>query len=137
MVAQSGADLLIRVGDNADPEIFTTIGGLRLTGLILNQLLIESSHVGSGPWRALLGGHIRSLTINGAGVFTDSAAEALVRAYAFASELHHYELAFGNGDILFGAFLIRQYARSGSHNGEEQYSIVLESGGPIAFTPAA
>jgi predicted secreted protein len=46
----------------------------------------------------------------------------------------HYQLVFGNADTIDGSFKITSYERSGEFNGEETYSITLESSGQITFT---
>ena len=37
MAVQKGAEVLVKVGDGASPEAFTTIGGLRDTSISINQ----------------------------------------------------------------------------------------------------
>lgn len=136
MPAQKGSQLLIKVGNGATPtEAFSTVGGLRTTRLVLNQQLVDTSNKDSGAWRtALSGAGIRSLSLSGAGVFTDAASEETVRGYAFAGTINNFQLVFGNGDLLQGAFHISSYERAGNHDGEETYSLTLESAGTITFT---
>ncbi len=136
MAAQKGSLFLLKVGDGGSPtETFTTVGGLRATRFTLNNQLVDSSNKDSGAWRNILANAgIRSLTISGSGVFLDSASEETVRANAFASSVNNYRITMGNGDYLTGAFQITSYERSGDYDGEETYSITLESAGNITFT---
>ncbi len=137
MTIQKGSLVLLKIGDGQVTENFTTIGGVRITEMELNNNSIEATNPESGAWRQLLGNAgIRSVSISATGLFADSAAEETLRGYAFAGSLDNYELHFGNGDMLSGAFHISEYQRSAVHDGEEEFSITLESGGVITFTTA-
>lgn len=137
MTAQKGSLLLLKVGDGGGIEVFTTVGGLRATRFSLNSQLVDSTNKDSGAWRELLSeGGIKSISITGAGIFMDSSAEETVRGLAFSSGQRNYRVTFGNGDYLQGAFLITSYERSGDYDGEETFSITLESSGQVVFTTA-
>lgn len=134
MVAQKGSLMLIKVGDGALVESFTTLGGLRATNLTLNQAVMDASCVGGSGWRQLMGAAgLRSVSIQGAGLFTDAVSEERARGYAFGGNAQNYRLYFGNGDYLQGAFIISMYARSGAFDSEELYAMRLESAGDVAF----
>lgn len=135
MTAQKGSLVLIKVGNGGDPEVFTTIGGLRVSSMVLGNQMLDATNTESGAWRQLLGGAgIRSLQISGGGMFTDAASEEIVRGYAFASTVNNYRFVFANGDYVTGPFQITAYERSGDHENEEVYSLALESAGTITFT---
>lgn len=138
MTAQKGSLVLLKVGDGESSESFTTIGGLRTTQLTHNNQPVDATHKGSGAWRELLNGAgIRTVTISGNGIFTDSAAEETVRGFAMNNQIKNYQLTFGNGDALTGAFQITNYQRAGAYDGEENFAITLASAGEITFTTAA
>ncbi|MGE3714352.1 MAG: phage major tail protein, TP901-1 family [Alphaproteobacteria bacterium] len=137
MAAQKGSLLLLKVGDGGEPESFTTIGGLRTNSLTHNNQTVDTTNKDSGAWRQLLqGAGLRSVSLTGSGVFTDSATEETVRGYAMANEIRNYQMTFGNGDVLEGPFHITAYQRAGSYNNEETYSLTLVSAGTVTFTPA-
>lgn len=138
MAGQKGKLVLLKVGDGQTPtESFATIGGLRTTSFNLNNQSVDATNKDSGQWRELLdGAGISSLSISGAGLFTDAASEETLRGYAFGNNIKNYELHFGNGDVLSGAFQVTSYQRSGNHNDDETYSISLESAGAVTFTVA-
>lgn len=137
MAARSGALMLIKVGDGAPSETFTTVGGIRNTSMILNNHPIQSNHMASGIWReSLENSGMQSLTISGDGMFTETDAEELIRGYAFAGGINNYRLIFANGDYITGAFVVSHYARGGDYEAEERYAITLESAGEITFTAA-
>ena len=135
MAAQKGALVLIKVGNGGGPETFATVGGLRTTRLVLNNQLVDTTNKDSGGWRLLLAGAgIRSITLSGSGIFTDSASEETVRGYAFTNSINNYEFYFGGNDKISGAFQITSYERAGNHDGEETYAITFESAGAITST---
>jgi predicted secreted protein len=93
MTAQKGSLVLIKVGNGGGPEIFSTIGGLRSSRLILGNQIIDSSNI-SAPWRILLNAGIKALSIGGRGFFTDAASEETIRGYAFSGSVNNYQFVF-------------------------------------------
>ncbi len=79
---------------------------------------------------------IRSMTISASGVFTDAASETTTRATAFSGDSVDYDLVFGDTSTAKGAFIITSYERAGEYNGEETYSLTLESNGTITWADA-
>jgi predicted secreted protein len=137
MTAHKGYNVILKIGDGATPtESFANIGSLRSTSFKLDNKVLDSSNLASGKWRRLLGAGIDAVTIKGSGYFTDIAAEETLRGYAFANSSNNYELDFGNGDKLTGAFIVAGYSRSGDLKSSEGFDITLESAGVVVFTTA-
>ena len=135
MPAYKGSLVLVKVGNGAIPEIFSTIGGLRVTGMELNNGIIDASNKELGIWRKLLGNAgQRSIRIRCSGIFTDNATEETVRECAFASSVNNYQFIYASGDYFTGAFQITSYERGADLDEEEKYRISLESAGNIVFT---
>jgi TP901-1 family phage major tail protein len=133
MTANDGKNVLLKAGDGASPsESFATIGGLLTTRLFIDNALVDASNLAAGAWRKLqtTAGQ-QSMTLSGSGVFTDSAAEEILRGNAFANAVQNYELHFSNGDIVRGAFQITRYERTGNMGEEARYALTLESAGAI------
>ena len=129
MTANAGKLLLLKI-ESVTPGTYTTVGGFRSNGLTINGEAIDVTDKDSAGWKELLdGGGIKSMAMSGAGVFKDSAGEEAIRVEAFAGTLHNYQMTFGNGDTLVGAFQITSYERTGEHAGEETFSISLEGSG--------
>ena len=60
MTAQKGKDLLVKIGDGATPENFTTVAGLRATTLAFNAQSVDITSADSTDlWRELLTGVAR------------------------------------------------------------------------------
>jgi len=133
MAAQLGLSFLLKQGTAAGG---TTLAGMRSTSMTINQQIVDvTTKDSSNRWRELLAGAgVRSMTITAAGVFTDAAVEETVRGYAFAGSANAFGLIFANSDKIDASWIISSYSRAGEHDGEETYSITLESAGAITFT---
>jgi len=142
MAAQKGSNFLLKENSTGTPA---TVGGMRSTSMSINGEMVDittkdsNAFVTSGNDKArdiLQGGGIRSMSISASGVFTDSSTENLVRGFAFDGAIQNYDLIFGDGSKVAGAFLITSYERAGEYNGEETYSLTLESHNTLTYTNA-
>jgi TP901-1 family phage major tail protein len=142
MAVQKGSSFLLKDNSTGTPA---TIGGLRSTSMSINGEMVDvttkdsNAFVTSGNDKArdlLQGGGIRSMSISASGVFTDSSTENILRGFAFDGAIQNYDLVFGDGSKIAGAFLITSYERAGEYNGEETYSVTLESHNTITYTDA-
>ena len=132
MTAQKGAAFLLKISDGATPAVFQTVAGLRTTQMSITGDTVVVTNKESGGWRELLSGAgVRTVSVTAAGIFLGSAAEAQVRANAMAGTLDSYELSFEDGEKLRGQFLIQRLDYAGDFNGERNYSMQLESSGPV------
>lgn len=135
MAALSGALVLIKVGNGADPEVFSIIGGLQASEIIVNHQMLDSSNIESGGWQKLLvNAGIRSLRIMGSGIHTNAASEQTLRGYAFSGSINNYQFVFANGSVASGAFAITSYRSSGDFDDAESYELVLQSAGNVSFS---
>lgn len=133
MAAQKGRSFLLKQGTASGG---TTLAGMRTTGMTLNNEPVDITNKDSAGWRQLGEGFgTQAVTVTAEGVFTDSAVENTVRGYAFANSINAFGLAFGNGDALDASWQITSYQKTGAHNGEETYSLTLESSGTVTYTP--
>ena len=142
MAAQKGSNFLLKENSTGTPA---TVGGMRSTSMSINGEMVDittkdsNAFVTSGNDKArdiLQGGGIRSMSMSASGVFTDSSTENLVRGFAFDGSIQNYDLIFGDGSKVAGAFLITSYERAGEYNGEETYSLTLESHNTLTYTNA-
>ena len=62
---------------------------------------------------------------------TGSAAEGRLKANALGGAIDDYELSFESGERMQGRFLVTRLDYSGDYNGERNYSMSLESSGPV------
>lgn len=142
MAAGKGSSFLLKENSTGTPA---TVGGLRSTSMSINGEMVDitnkdsNAFISSGNDKArdlLQGGGVRSMSLTASGVFTDSSTENLVRGFAFDGAIQNYDLVFSDGSKIAGAFLITSYERAGEYNGEETYSLTLESHNTITYTNA-
>ena len=142
MAAGKGSSFLLKDNSTGTPA---TVGGLRSTSMTINGEAVDittkdsNAFISSGNDKArdlLQGGGVRSMTISASGVFTDSTGENNLRGAAFTGAAVNYDLVFGDGSDIKGAFIVTSYERAGEFNGEETYSVTLESSNTITYTNA-
>ena len=125
MAAQKGKDILLKIGDGAGPEVFTTVAGLRARTISLNARSVDATDSDSaGRWRELLAG---------AGVFRDAASDALIRAAFFAQSADNWQLVVPDFGVLEGPFLVAALEYAGEHEGEASFALSLASAGEVTF----
>ena len=135
MSAQKGKDLLIKIGDGADPEVFTTVAGLRATTLAFNAQAIDVTNADSADqWRELLaGGGVKSATVSGSGVFKDAASDAMLRAAFFNQAQPNWKIVIPGFGTVSGAFKVTSLTYEGPYDSELKLALSLASAGPLTF----
>ena len=132
MPAQKGSAFLLKISDGATPAVYRTVAGLRTTQLSIAGDPVVVTNKESGGWRELLSAAgVRSGAVSAAGIFLGSAAEAQVRSNAMSGVIDDYELSFEDGEKLRGRFLVQRLDYAGDFNGERNYTLALESSGPV------
>lgn len=138
MAESRGRLFVIQAGDGATAEVFTTIAGFRSNSLTLNNEAVDVTTKSSAPWRKLLAdAGLRSMSLDGSGIFGDTASEETLRSQADAATIDNYRiLDTDTGDYWEGGFLVTNYSRSGEYNGAVEFSCAFESSGTVTFTAA-
>lgn len=131
MSAQKGSAFLLKIG-SGQPVTYETVAGLRTTQMSINGDTVVITHKDSGGWRELLSGAgTRSVSVSAAGIFLGSAAETAIRVHALSGTISNYELSFEGGEKMRGRFLVQRLDYAGDFNGERNYTLQLESSGPV------
>jgi TP901-1 family phage major tail protein len=135
MAGQKGRDILLKIGDGAEPEAFTTIAGIRAKTIALNAKMVDGTNADSpSAWRELIAGAgVKSCAVTGAGVFKDAASDALMRAAFFNQLARNWILVIPDFGVIQGAFLIQTLEYAGDHDGEATFSVSLASAGALSF----
>lgn len=134
MAAQQGKALLMKIGNAASPEVFTTIGGMRSNTLTMNDEMVDVTNKDSSGARSILAqGGVNSITIAGSGVFTDSASETTLKGKFNVSALTNYQFIVPNFGTFTGKFMLTSLEYAGEYNGEITYSFTFESSDAITF----
>ena len=134
MAAQQGKALLMKIGDGASPEVFTTIGGMRSNTLTMNDEMVDVTNKDSSGARTILAqGGVNSITVAGSGVFTDAPSETTLKAKFNVSALTNYQFLVPDFGTFTGSFMLTTLEYAGEYNGEVTYSFTFESSGAIVF----
>lgn len=132
MAVEKGSAFLLKVGDGATPIGYATVAGLRTTQMSVSGEAVNITSKDSGGWRELLSGAgVRAVSVSAAGLFTGSAAEVRIRNHALSGTIDDFELSFESGERMRGRFLITRLDYAGDYNGERNYTLSLESSGPV------
>jgi len=137
MGGQRGRDVLIKVGDGGEPEMFVAVAGIRARTIALSARLVEATTAQSPQaWRELIArAGTKRIEVSGSGAFRDTASDERMRAAYFAGEAPRFRLEVAEFGVLEGQFAIAELAYGGEHDGEAMVSIRLQSAGLVAFTP--
>ena len=134
MTAQKGKDLLIKIGNGASPEVFTTVAGLRATTLGFNAQTIDITNSDSTDmWRELLGAGVKSATISGSGVFKDAQSDAELRSAFFNQSLANWQVVIPSFGTVTGPFKLASLQYEGPYDGEIKVALSLASAGALSF----
>lgn len=148
MAKQKGRLLLIKIGDGADPETFTTLGGLQSKSLTVNNNNFDVTTAGATSpggqlWSEVMTG-ARSIDFSGNGLFEGGTSLDRFKAIAFGANEGDTADAIGNFQVIVpefgtfeGAFHINSVEFGGEQEGAVTYSLTLASSGYISFTAAA
>lgn len=133
MAGQRGRDILLKIGDGAGT--FVTVAGVRASRIELNAGMIDATGMDSpDAWRELIAGAgTKTARVTGRGVFRDAESDARMRALFFGGETPVWQLVLPHFGVLEGAFLITQLSWSGTHEGEAEFSVALESAAALSF----
>ncbi len=127
-----GLDFVLQRGNGAEPEVFTTIAGLRTKTLTRNAEAIDVTNHGSNQFREILpNAGVKSFSGSFDFVKKDAAVLDGLENDFDNQALSNYRFVDGNGDSVKAAFKITQYAETGGHNTEHSGSVTMESSGAI------
>lgn len=135
-MAFKGSSVLVKKGTAAAG---TTIGGMRTTGWTINTENVDITTAdNANRWRELLPeAGIKNMSITMSGVLSSVSAHQTMVQDMIAQTVDAYGLILDDFGYFDGNFMISSIEANGEYNGEETYSLTLESGGDITFTTGA
>ena len=134
MAVQKGSSLLVKVGNSASPEVFTTVAGLRDTSISINAETIDVTNKDSARVRTLLAdAGIKSFSISGSGVFTDGASEQTILTNFSATTFLNYQFIIPSFNTFTGSFQVTSLEYSGTYNDAVTYTMSFESAGAVTI----
>ena len=142
MAKQLGRSLLLKIGDAADPEVFTAFAGMNSKTLTINNSAIDvttpdSTTPGGVLWTESLNG-LKAVSLSGDGIFLDVAAqEGRLNTIAMAADpIANFEIIVPDFGTYSGAFRVTSLDFGGETEGAVTFSASMESSGVIAFAAA-
>lgn len=134
MAAQKGRLFLLKLGNGATSETFTTVAGLRANSIAINNEMVDVTTKDNSGWRELLEGvSFKSVSVSGSGIIQGSTNRVAVTGKALSGTIDNYEIVFEDGDKFTGAFQVTSCELTGSHDGAEEYTMTLESSGAVTY----
>ncbi len=138
MTKYKGKDFLVKVGDGAGPEVFTTIAASRSVSFSVSNETVDVTDSDGAPWRELLdAAGVRSVEISVEGLFSSSTTYDTMRTKCLANTTSNYRIYQGDGGYWYGAFQVVSLEESGEYNNAQAYSMKLSSSGTIAYSAPA
>ena len=141
MAKQLGRQLLLKIGDGAGSEVFTTLAGINSKSLTINNSAIDvttpdASSPGGALWNQSLNG-LKSISISGDGIFLDETAEARLNTVAMqADPIANCQIIVPDFGTYAGNFRITSLDFGGDTEGSVTFSTSIESNGTCTFTAA-
>ena len=136
MAGQRGRDILLKISDGGTPPVFMTLGGIRTRSIQFSAGVIDgTSSESPSAWRELVtGAGVKTLRVQGAGVFKDAASDTRMQDVFFTGSVETWQLVIPDFGIFEGPLQIVDLNWSGRHDGEAEFAVTLESAGQIGFT---
>ena len=131
-----GKDYVLQVETAPGSGNYTTIGGLRSTGFVMNHEGVEGTNHGSSQRKEFIdGAGIASASISGSGVFNrDASTHGLIRANVWTGALTNFKIVDSGGETVVGAFHIDSYEKTGEYDGAIEFNLSLSSSGNLTWS---
>lgn len=135
MPAKKGRSFVLQHSDGTSPVSYTTIAGLRSNSIAINNELVDITNKDDSGWRkGLEQGGVKSVTLSGSGVFTDSTTEGLIRTAMLNGTHELLKIKDEDNDEFQGTFQVTSLEYAGEYNGEITYSMTFESVDEVTYT---
>lgn len=140
MAATKGPSMLIKRGDGASPEVFTTVGAMRTKGLSLNSNPIDITtdddvDGNNVVWQTFLSG-INSMSVSGDGI--GKAIEPLqsITEDLLQGNLNNYQIVVPNIGTFEANMIVESVDFNAAHDGVVEFSLSMRNNEAVAFTAA-
>lgn len=130
-----GRDAALYLGDGTNS--YTKIAGLQTNNASINNNPVDITNMGSeGNQEWMPDAGVKSMSISASGFVVEDAQGAFEEFSAKAEAREFIPLQFerANGIIYEGDFVASDISFDNSHDGAQQFSVTLQSSGPITVT---
>lgn len=138
ITAKPGREFVLKVAQAGSPTTFVTVGGIRTTGLTINNNPVDITNVASEGYREWLpDGGIQQFSMAIDGIFDSQTNGAdLLFTAARNRTLIEAQIISGHGDEFRGNVVVTSFQRTGQFDGAETFSAQLESSGQLLYIGA-
>ena len=139
MAKQLGRTLLVKIGDGAGSEAFTTIAGLNSKFITISNNAVDvttpDATTPSGALFAQSLNGLKSVPVSGDGIFLDeSGQEGRLNTIAMqADPVANFELDIPDFGTYSGEFRVTSLEFGGETEGAATFSLSLESNGTVTY----
>ena len=138
MAGIHGSKIVLKIGDGADPEVFAAVAGLRSKKMSINNEGIDATNQDSPDlWRQYLDqGGIKNMGLSADGVFVDAAGQATLIGIVMSGSniTNSCQLVWPGLGTFAGSYLFEGLEYNADNTDAAQFSLTLNSNGPITFT---
>lgn len=115
----------------------TTVADCRAHTLKIAHETVDITNKSSNGFRTLLeGAGTKSISVTLSGVVTNDSAFETLQGYCNAGSINAHALGWADSDTIEGSFMATGLEIGGEYNGEQTFSITLESSGSWTYTGA-
>lgn len=115
--------------------IFKTFAAARSNDWTISNTQVDVTNQSSSGWTTLLqGAGTQKMSVTVQGVVQEGLDEQALATAATGNAIVALNFTNGFGDTFTGNFAVSSYKRSGTYNGEEQFSASFDSSGVVTYT---
>ena len=134
MANYKGRDFILKLGPWSGG---TAVADCRTHTLRINHELVDITNKSSNGFRTLLeGAGTKSISITMGGIMTNDAGYETLQGYCNSGTINAMAMGWADSDTLEGNFQVSSFEIGGEHNGEQTFSVTLESSGSWSLTGA-
>jgi TP901-1 family phage major tail protein len=138
MPQQKGRELLIKMGDGASPQIFSTICGITTRSFAMSSNEVDTTIPDCDDPSAVVQKTstpgIQDRTFQGSGKFVSGAAGTALADAARLGEVHDYQVIVPGYGQFQGPFIVTDFQWSGDMEGSMDFSATFKPSAALAFT---
>jgi len=144
MAQKLGRELLIKIGNGATPETFTTVCGFDARSLNINNNFVDSTvpscNIPSGIVEESGVYGVQSMVFSGSGKFDNDSAgvaladAALLQSTSGSNPSINFQVLVPGWKTFTGPFLIESFNLSGSKEGNADFEATFRKGGAVTVS---
>lgn len=140
MSQQSGRELLIKMGNGATPEVFSTVCGFDARSFVINNNFVDATVPECDTPEGIVnesGAYgVQSMTFSGSGKFDNDTAGITLANAARQQVAANYQVIVPGWGTFLGPFFIESMNLAGAKEGNMDFEASFRANGALTFTAA-